>query len=415
MTDRTHGMLHLGQPHDRSDDRFPPIWSIVARHARRVGVFGSMHSSPMPANAAEAYDFFVPDYFATDSSVHPSRLEPFQAFNLSMTRQSARNVSRKLPVAQLPAVATTMLREGLRPKTLAGLGTQLVREVCDKTHRIRRRNRQAEVMADVYLRLLEQKRPHFSTFYTNNVAAAMHRYWGALFPDDAPSLPGSWKQRYRDEVIVAMDSVDDILGRLMTLTDANPEYVLVVASSLGQAAIPTEPVERFLTITELSRFLETMELSSSDWEYCPAMVPCVGVRVVDAARAKLRGSLDTLSIGQSRMKRDPRPLAPMTYNETEDGYFSIFIQVDGYAGSDTIMVREREVSLGDAGLGFMVHEDGVNCTAQHIPEGSLFAYGSTVHPDSSRRDVSTVDVAPTLLHGLEVETPSHMRGGVLEL
>jgi len=415
VIDRQHGMYHLGQPHEQADREYPSLWSILAESRRRVGVFGSIHTAPMPEDVASKYAFYVPDYFATDAQVHPQRLAAYQTFNVSMTRQSARNVSRNLPFSELPKVATTLMREGLTPRTVARCGKQIVAELRDGSQRVRRRNYQAELMADVFAKLMHRHRPDFATFYTNNVAAAMHRYWGALFPEEAPTLPAPWKSRYRDEVFVAMDSVDILLGRLAQFVDRHEEYVLVVASSMGQAAIPADPSDQFLTIADLETFLGQLGLQPGEWEHRPAMVPCLGVVVHDHARERLRRGLDTFSIGSFPMLRDPRPLMPMTYNETPDGFFSIFVQIDNFAGEGPAKFGDRVTTLAAAGLGSVAHEDGVNCTAQHVAQGSLLVYGPSVAASSARPEVSTIDVAPTLLHQFGVTAPAYMRGSVLPI
>jgi hypothetical protein len=54
-----HHIVALGQAVEEADAHFPPVWSILARAGRRVGVFGSLHSYPLPADLNH-YDFYVP-------------------------------------------------------------------------------------------------------------------------------------------------------------------------------------------------------------------------------------------------------------------------------------------------------------------------------------------------------------------
>ena len=62
--------------------------------------------------------------------------------------------------------------------------------------------------------------------------------------------------------------------------------------------------------------------------------------------------------------------------------------------------------------GMMAHEDGVNCTAQHVPVGSLLLYGKQAGGSSGSRrtGVSTLDVAPSILQFFGFERPAYMRG-----
>jgi hypothetical protein len=60
----------------------------------------------------------------------------------------------------------------------------------------------------------------------------------------------------------------------------------------------------------------------------------------------------------------------------------------------------------------MAHEDGVNCTAQHIPNGSLMVYEHGQHERSGqgRANISTLDVVPSIIKFFGLEVPAYMRG-----
>jgi hypothetical protein len=104
----------------------------------------------------------------------------------------------------------------------------------------------------------------------------------------------------------------------------------------------------------------------------------------------------------------------MSYNERERGFFQFYVQYDNYAGPDQFLIGGVSRTLSAAGLGFMTHEDGVNCTAQHIPTGSLWVYrlGSSHRgaAGAARREISTLDVAPSLLRFFGHSPPSYMEG-----
>ena len=102
----------------------------------------------------------------------------------------------------------------------------------------------------------------------------------------------------------------------------------------------------------------------------------------------------------------------MSFDERQQGYFQFFVQFDSYQGPDTATISGKRYKLAELGLGLMAHEDGVNCTAQHVPEGAVFVYPSAPHEvlPSSRKTVSTVDVVPSIMQFLGLEKPSYMRG-----
>ena len=413
VNDEVHNILHLGQVLEETNAKYPPVWQMLHNKGLSVGVFGSLHSSTVPADARK-YSFYLPDYFDNAVFAHPASLEPFQILNLAMTRESARNVSRSIPLAKAAKFAAAAPFLGLKLSTIGDSLMHLVRESQDRSLRIRRRVYQPLVMLDLFLGQLRATRPRFATFYTNHVAAAMHRYWGAAFPEDYGDqrLDDEWIRQYRGEIDFAMDKFDSMLGHLVSFVDRNKEYSIIVASSMGQAAIPATKTHSFLTITDVGKFMGALGVPPGAWEARPAMVPCCCVVVNEQYRDAVVNGIQTLKIGDTVIKQDKRPTGPMSYDERHRGFFQFFIQFDNYSGPPTASLLGKNVPLADSGFGDMAHEDGINCTAQHVPGGSLFVYSpnATGKAKAAREQISTLDVVPSILKFFGFERESYMRG-----
>ena len=136
VNDEMHQILHLGQVAEEVDQQFPPIWRILQERGLRVGVFGSLHSSNLPPGV-EDYAFYLPDYFDAHVFAHPAGLLPFQELNLAMTRQSARNVTRKVPVGAFAKFLATAPAQGLKLDTVFDSAAHIARETLDHSLRIR--------------------------------------------------------------------------------------------------------------------------------------------------------------------------------------------------------------------------------------------------------------------------------------
>jgi hypothetical protein len=414
VNDEQHHILHLGQVLLDADERFPPVWRLLKHSGARVGVFGSLHSSNIPDDVRE-YCFYLPDYFDNEVFAHPKDLTAFQELNLRMTRQSARNVVRQIPLMSAARFIAAAPGLGLTLSTFAASISHLVREGFNKTLRIRRRAYQPLVTIDLFMRQLERTQPDFATFYTNHVAAAMHRYWGAAFPQDYGDdrLDKNWIRQYEGEIEFAMSKFDIMLKKVINFINTHPEYRLLVASSMGQAAIPAVQTYQFLSISDIDRFMAALGVPKGGWELRPAMVPCWSVVVHEPYRDQVVTQIQLIEIEGKSFKPDPRPVAPLSYDEGERGFFRFFVQFDNYTGPQTALLGGREVALEELGLGYVAHEDGVNCTAQHITAGSLWVYGArSVGSDGSRDKISTLDVAPSILEFFGLERPAYMRGSV---
>lgn len=398
VIDEQHRVRHLGQALDAADARYPPIWDLLASHGRRVGVFGSLHSSKVPT-ALDNYAFYVPDFFADECFAHPAQLRAFQAFNLLMTRRSARNVDQGVPLRAALDFLLDYVKRGPNWRTVRTLVAALAAERVKRHRKSRRRSLQPLIGLDLFVPLVRRTRPDFATFYTNHVAANMHRFWAAAFPDDIPgnSMPPDWRRKYADEIDYAMQVLDAMLGRMRALAD-RADYLLLAASSIGQAGVPSTRISGFTTITDLERFMARMGVAPERWKRKPAMVPCLSVWVDPAEADAFEQRLQSLAIGKYRVRKAQREgSAPFTYDRNSDG-FHLFVYFE-----------ELDLGAGDLGLGFFPHDEEVGCSGRHTPFGALLVYDprSTARAPG-RSAISTLELAPALLRNFGIRAPAYM-------
>lgn len=409
VIDEQHGILHLGQSLDVPDRRYPPIWRILAAHGVSVGVMGSLHSSHIPDDVAE-YAFYVPDFFANDSFAHPPELTAFQQFNLAMTRLSARNVSGGLPLRPAAEFLKFYATHGVSRSTVTTTITELLAERRHPHLRCRRRSIQPLLSLDVFVDLIRRTRPDFATLYTNHVAAAMHRYWAATYPDDpgGSEMPAEWRALYRDEIRYAMDCLDVMIGRLMRVAD-DGGYRLLVCSSMGQGAHKSEPTDGFVTIVDLERFMTAMGLSRSEWTERHAMVPCVSVDVAAAEADEFERRLRSISCAGQSMARSKREAPPLSYDRSEDT-FHLFVYFERHTGPDQAETGNAPASFVDLGWGFHEHQDNIDCTGRHTPHGFLLVHdpSAVVAKGVQRSQISTLDIAPAILDYFGATVPAYM-------
>jgi hypothetical protein len=410
VNDDQHGIYHLGQILSRADRDFPPIWRILAEQGHHVGVFGSVHSNQIPPSM-DGYDFYVPDFFDDKTFAYPDFLLPFQRFNLGMTRRSARNVDTSVPLGLAGDFIASLPKLGLSLGTVRSIVSQLLKERKEPRLRIRRRSLQAVLMGDVFLSLVKARKPQFATFYTNHVAAAMHRYWNAAFPEDDPAspMPEQWRKNYQPEILEAMASFDAILGRAKALVDSRRDTILMVATSMGQRAVTHKESKGGYTIRNMDKFLGAMGLKPSQYHLRPAMSPCNGV-VVDADVVELlKRNLDQVSINGKRFVAGDREVYPLSYGAYEQNFFSFFTYFENYTGEHAALLGNERASFEDIGFGYFAHEDGVGVTANHFKEGALIIYDpQSPRADKRRLAVSTTEIAPALLEHFGVQPPSYM-------
>jgi hypothetical protein len=440
VNDETHRLLRLGQRTEGADAAYPPVWQMLMEGGVSVGVYGSLFSSC--EKDLDRYSFFVPDVFSPHDNVNPPDLQGFQNFNLSMTRASGRNADEGVSSGGGKEVLKLAKSGRIHPSTLGRIGVQLLKEKFNRRRLSRRRNTQTELHADIFISLLKEKRPDFACFYTNNVAAAMHRFWSAAMPEgsiNAGRLEDEWLEQYADEVFEALYSVERMLRRLVK--GEAGDCVIVLASALGQEEIPAENHSDFLTITDIGRFMEGVVGGAGElgpFESMPTMVPDYSLRFSNSRDASLvRDRLQTFAINGYRavetlermhskeIVSNGDRLSYMRHDYDESGHFKhpitfslsdeetvhISFQIDDYDGEDSAAVGNRKISFSELGLGTVSHDEGVNCTAQHSASGSLVVHGLGRPPSGAEVPViSSLDFVPSLLDHFGLTKPGYLMG-----
>ncbi len=389
-----HGIGHFGQDTSHADAVAAPWWAVASAAGRRVGVFGLLHTAELPADV-DRYAFFVPDTFAPTPVTHPPELSSFQAFNLSMARASARNVSTSIDIAAARRFLLQAPRLGLRPVTVARLVRQLVGERLRPETRVRRRSFQSVLAFDLFMHQLRSTRPDAAAFFTNHVASAMHRYWAATWPEDYPpetfGFDDEWVQRWSGELAAAFAHADRMVGRLRDHCERTGS-ILVITSSMGQQAAQGTPVGRQLYLRDLEAFVADVGIEPALVERRPAMDPHVSAQVGDeTARNLLRSRLESMTVGSK----------PIVFDEAE-GFFSIeFGQADDAIGDVEVAGEVRDPA--SLGLEVVEIEDEVASTGYHVPEGTLVVVRSPTGRGRPSRDrVPTTEIAPFILQTLDV-------------
>ena len=397
-----HGIYHFNQNLNKINQQFPPLAQILSSNGIKTGVFGSLHSHPLPDNL-DNYSFYVPDSFAVNSQCFPNVLSIFQELNLLMARNSSRNVSNKIPIEATIKLLTHLRRLGLRIPTLIDTAKQLLTEQLKPYRKNRRRTYQAVLAFDLFLKQLKTTQPDFATFFTNHVASSMHRYWAALFPQDYRNFGynSEWVSRYNNEIDFAMGKFEQFFTQLVHFVDNHPEYTLWIASSMGQSATTAWMVKTQLNLTHPKKFMSALNIPDDAWYQTPAMFPEFGIVVKEQWVEEFLNQLSQLSIEGKLIK----------FAQKEDGLFAlIFGQVNLPQKKVTnALLKGRSIPLEKLGLENISIEDETNTNAYHVKEGSLLIYDpQETSYKQSRTKISCLEIAPMILHNFSINIPEYM-------
>lgn len=410
---QTWASLNTGAPYeahrihwynDPKPAGYPLYWKTIADKGFKVGVVGTLHSSPAAAFAEsnENVKFVIPDCFAPDTYTKPAYLEPFQSLTVKAVSANARVAEMKAPLGEAAWTVLNAGRYGIRAQTLlkgAFLTVQILRK---KVNRERLRNLQFPLSADIFLRQVRKYQPDLAVLFTNHVAANMHRYWYGLFPEDYPRevYDQAWRDKYKDEINHAVDLLDEYVGRLMHLAESTGR-MLVIVSSMGQHAnqklTPEFRQEHSIDyrLQDVKKFVSWLLKGSYSYQVESAMVPQYVLAFRNAAEA------ERATAEMEAMKPSLEGIR-LTLDRNEE-VVTISALLDPGAAEFRIGGQAR----GHKELGFVRLEVDDHHSGCHCPEGSLLVYNSRTSR-AERPSINYLEYAPALLRHFGIERAEYM-------
>lgn len=385
---------------DPKSEQYPLYWKTIADNGLNVGLINTLHSSPAESYIdQDNYQFVIPDCFASNNTTKPEIYEDFQALNTSATSENGREATMKFPRQKAVATLVKSPALGIQPKTLLDAAGLVARIKTGQVNRERLRNLQFTLLADIFSKQITTKDVDLAIFFTNHIAANMHRYWYGLFPEDysLKLYDQEWLDQYSDEILVALDLLDNFLSKLIKYC-ISEQRSLILVSSMGQGAN-----EKLKETPKYSYKLEQVQKFLS--KLCPGK--------------QFNCQLDAAMLPQYSLKFDSEAEAQECFQaiaEAQQQVKNIWIEIDINqkvvtlstnlsAKTEQFWIREQSFSHQDLGFRqIRIHE---HHSGRHYPEGSLIVYNSKTS-SSTQDKVNYLEFAPAMLKFFGLNTPSYM-------
>ena len=406
---QTWGSLNTGVKYDLHNihwyndpkpDNYPLYWRTIARHNLNVGLVGTLHSSPADSYVDNKnYKFVIPDCFASNNVTKPEIYQDFQALNTSATKENGRATSMKFPKQEAVATLVKSPVLGIKSKTLINAAGLMARIKTGKVNKERLRNVQFNLLADVFLKQLKSNDVDLAIFFTNHIAANMHRYWYGLFPEDysLKLYDRKWMSKYSSEILVSVELLDSFLGRVMNYCQQQ-QRSLIVVSSMGQGAnknLKQTPKHTY-KLKNVSKFLEKLFGNKKySYEIDAAMIPQYSLKFDSEAEAQKCFA----TIEESR-KHFKNIHMKMYINK------QVVTLATGLSRmANEFFIGDRSFSHKELGFRKLMVED--HHSGKHRPEGSLIVYNSKTS-STSQQTVDYLEYAPAMLKFFGLDAPSYM-------
>ncbi len=375
---------------------YPPLWQLLCQAGVSCGIFGSLHTWPVPEG--DPYAFYIPDTFARSPETLPSHYTSFQKLNLRYTEQEGGKVHKPLkPSRKDLQEAWQLFRSGLSLGSLGNTAFHLFKEYLNPVFKSLRPTLQAPIAFDFYKTALEKFQPHFSTFFTNHVASMMHRYWKHAFPHEAPAFHWNSEDSFKQKNILrAMDIADRQLSYLKEFCDRHG-YVLMILSSMGQEFI------------HRGDYAGELHLS------CPKLfLKMLGYEGPTSQNLAMHPDFSFAFPKKSHLNRFKSLLGHLT----SDGERPLFTLKEAgltlncnLASTPSLVTRGHvfrdgaPVTFSECGFSIENRDQG---TGYHQPKGLWIVYKEKLKCDPYRREVESIKVAPTLLALYGITRPDYM-------
>ena len=204
VPDHVHLISDLGQDRDAADEAYPRCGGCFTITVRvSVCVAHSTHIRPRTTWTRRVLPPRRVRGGRSSTSSRALEVSSVQPLDDPFVRPQRRHVDLVVPRGSHAPFPRAL---GILPKTYGAIAAQLAAERRQPHRRSRRRTLQSVLAFDVFMTQLKRTTPDFSTFFSNHVASAMHRYWAATYPADYLDLDldSDWLETHRDEIPWAM-------------------------------------------------------------------------------------------------------------------------------------------------------------------------------------------------------------------
>jgi len=389
-----HGVFWYGDPKPAD---YPFYWQAAAEAGVSVGLMGVLHTSPRSQQASGPnYRFVMPDLFGDDPTTVPASLAPIQELNLKLTRQSARVASVRLEPSDVLA-STSLVRHGVGPGTMRDLTVMAGQVARGAWNKERLRVGQSLLLADVFEHQVKKHDPDLSMVFVNHIAAFMHRYWAATFPEDWEGGSGyaqEWIDAHVDELPFAMRALDRIVAQMAALAGRTGRTLLILSSMGMKADTTVDPGSKFqAVIRRPDQFLAAAGLAPGQ-EVRSAMVPQLTIVASSPSDAShIEGRLASF-LGDG-LKH--------TMTATEGERRVLTFSYGPEAREDAVFIGDAWVDPATVGMSVEAIKD--HRSGRHSPRGVLVSSKQESWP----AELSAFEIAPMMLDRLGVPALDYHR------
>ena len=343
----------------------------VINSNKSLGSIGVLHSSKISGKELDrpSVKLFIPDSFGDINRVYPTDYSDFVKLNKDITSASGRKIRlRRLILHILKFTLNTIKhpsKNGLSARSIY-LMIKTLRKAIKFSEVELIRSLQYILQSSILLHTIKKEHPDVCFLFSNHIAANMHRYWGAAWPEefDNQKYNKKWQRQKSGIIEYSVWLLDDLIGDIISHT--REDTIIVINSGMGQKANKKPDFDRNydgkirdmkLFISNLQKFIYEEKNKTINMKAKNNMEPQYGISVQSCKEAQLTGELLKKFCMNNKIKNK------IDINEEE-----IVITIDFFRKDKTMREMEKLYS----GLGFEFFHVEDHHTGKHAKEGILW-------------------------------------------
>jgi len=385
------------------------FFDIAHDAGKTIGLMDWLVSWP-PLIPDDGKSFWVPDHTARGTETVPRKLEFLQAL-VGATRND-----REVTLADRVTWAIDALLSGLRLSTLANAAQTVVAvglgDGDEREQTWRFQGVALTLYRDLFLALRAEYRPELATLTFYGTDSLSHKFWRYHQPGDFPDTDPADVARFGSVLRDYYEAADAAIGDVLATIDANTTVLLV--SDHGSQAIEGGQELRFPRLkgdllAERLGVADRLDVTGIGNELI--FTPKTGASADDGALAQVAERLRAARIESS--EAEPFVVDHIDRDGVAGDYVGVAFNLAVHlTGADAFAKQLSIPGAGAIALEDLVAQD-FSISGGHHLRGIVIAHGPGVRRGARVADASLLDVAPTVLHLLDLPVGADMDGKVM--
>ena len=326
------------------------LWDDISIN-HSIGLVNVLHSSDYKNKSS--FNYFISDPYKKNEKTIPSSLNGFQRFKNNQTFKSYRVSKLKITFKELKDILTFLFK--IRPITYLRI-LKILFDIKFKKQKERLRNVDFLLHFDIFLWALKNKDSKINVFFTNHIASQIHRYIGAILPNNKVRkiFGKKWIKKNSNEVFYSMHLFDKNFKKFKKKF-FNKNDTIVFVSSMGQGIIRNYDDQHCIKyVSDKEKFFKKYFNDKFNYQILGSMSPQLTIKMKN---------LKEIKYALKELKKNDISKV-FKHFDSRQNILTISVSFENL---DHVNIGKNKYSLKDIGVSMSL--DDTQNTGKHIKEG----------------------------------------------